>query len=470
MTAKKNKLEEKIKLMPLVKFSNSVNDNHLFAVIDTFTEFENNLFIACIAQFHDKGTRILSFDTMQMKSLLNYDKHISAKAYAQKIDQAFAKFLNIQERTLEKNEDGDDILTRQHVFNLAQVNLSSLEAKIQVNSTFAQLFNGLDRWTRFSLLQYTHLKSMYSKRLYRSLKQYRTVGVRSFTIEEFRKLFTVPKSYAPGNIDQKILKPVSQELSAVFKDFRIQKIYKKGGVRGRKLDKYKFTWSPENNTQRDISINDLLEQTIAIYYIKTNKYLSKEDQFKAIDRYKGVKLGTTKKLYENKLSTSYFLDKDPISKSSTYKRISLKKVSSYKTQAVESLVLLYERLNRDGQLEKSDIQDLVELEILLLKKQVKDFALKVKEFLSTHDRVTNNIEDVMKKFKAPNEAEINKLSVNNQIFDINQYIYDVSDEESILSDALLDNLRLKLTHVLYSQTNEYKDRKTNVVDRFDGLI
>ena len=105
MTAKNNKTEDKIKLMPLVKFSNSVNDNHLFAVIDTFTEFENNLFIACIAQFHDKGTRILSFDTMEMKSLLNYDKHISSKAYAQKIDQAFAKFLNIQERTLEKNDE-----------------------------------------------------------------------------------------------------------------------------------------------------------------------------------------------------------------------------------------------------------------------------------------------------------------------------------------------------------------------------
>lgn len=471
MTAKNNKTEDKIKLMPLVKFSNSVNDNHLFAVIDTFTEFENNLFIACIAQFHDKGTRILSFDTMEMKSLLNYDKHISSKAYAQKIDLAFAKFLNIQERTLEKNDDGDDILTRQHVFNLAQVNLSSFEAKIQVNSAFAKLFNGLDRWTRFSLLQYTHLKSMYSKRLYRSLKQYRTVGTRSYTIEEFRELFTVPESYAPGNIDQKILKPVSQELSAVFKDFKIQKIYKKGGgVRGRKLDKYKFTWSPENNTQRDISINDLLEQTIAIYYIKTNKFLSKEDRFKAIDRYKGIKLGTTKKLYENKQSTSYFLDKAPTSKKSTYQRISLKKVSSYKTQAVESLVLLYERLNRDGQLEKSDIQDLVELEILLLKKQVKDFALKVKEFLSTHDRVTNNVEDVMKKFKAPNEAEINKLSVNNKIFDINQYIYDVVDEDSVLSDNLLDNLRLELPNILYSQTNEYKNRKTNVTDRFDGII
>ena len=148
----------------------------------------------------------------------------------------------------------------------------------------------------------------------------------------------------------------------------------------------------------------------------------------------------------------------------------MKKVSSYKTQAVESLVLLYERLNRDGQLAKSDIQDLVELEILLLKKQVKDFALKVKEFLSTHDRVTNNVEDVMKKFKAPNEAEINKLSVNNKIFDINQYIYDVVDEDSVLSDNLLDNLRLELPNILYSQTNEYKNRKTNVTDRFDGII
>lgn len=75
------------------------------------------------------------------------------------------------------------------------------------------------------------------------LKQWRTIGRRTFTLEEFRKVMDVPESYRPGSIDQKILNPTAEYLAPYFVKFRITKNYTKG-IRGRKLISYTFTFKP----------------------------------------------------------------------------------------------------------------------------------------------------------------------------------------------------------------------------------
>lgn len=92
-------------------------------------------------------------------------------------------------------------------------------------------------------------------------------------------------------------------------NFRITKNYSKG-IRGRKLIGYTFTFKPESKTQKDVGYNEQIEETAHLYSIMTNTYLSTEQKFRAIDRYRGLKLGTTKEYYETAHPQTVFLDSE----------------------------------------------------------------------------------------------------------------------------------------------------------------
>ena len=49
--------------------------------------------------------------------------------------------------------------------------------------------------------------------MYRLLKQWRTVGKKEWSIEDFRYLLDIPKSYQLIDIDRKVLNPIKNELS-----------------------------------------------------------------------------------------------------------------------------------------------------------------------------------------------------------------------------------------------------------------
>lgn len=56
-------------------------------------------------------------------------------------------------------------------------------------------------------------------------------------------MLDIPKSYRESNIDQYVLKPIKQELTAIFKDLTIKKKYGKG--QGKPVIGYQFTFKPE---------------------------------------------------------------------------------------------------------------------------------------------------------------------------------------------------------------------------------
>nr|WP_260278872.1 hypothetical protein [Lactobacillus helveticus] len=93
--------------------------------------------------------------------------------------------------------------------------------------------------------------------------------------------------------------------------FKITKNYAKE-VRGRKLIGYTFSFKPESKTQKDVGYNKRLEETTHLYSIMTNTYLNTEQKFRAVDRYRGLKLGTTKKYYESAHPQTVFLDPESV--------------------------------------------------------------------------------------------------------------------------------------------------------------
>ena len=73
-------------------------------------------------------------------------------------------------------------------------------------------------WTQFEFFEFATLKSVYSKTVYRFLKQYRKTGFWKVDLEDFRNLLSIPKSYKPTHIDSRVLKPVMTELPSILRD------------------------------------------------------------------------------------------------------------------------------------------------------------------------------------------------------------------------------------------------------------
>lgn len=362
--------KEGMSLQP--KLSQNFNDNtNLFNIVDGFTELENNLFFACIAQVNDRGPSKVKFSVRAMRQMIGYKKHVNMKEFADLVMQAFKKFLQIQEEVTGLDDNGRPFKYRANLFNSGMVYVDNLECVISVSPRFTQLFNNLERWTRFSIQQYTRIHSVYSKKIFILLKQFRTTGVRYFTIEEFYEKINPPKSYKTWHIYQKIVEPAVEDLAPFFKNLSVTSNYKKG-VRGRKLAGYTFTWNPEAKNQPDFLKNNALEETQAFYNIKSNTFLSTERKFRAIDKLRGVKMGTTEKMYKGAHPNTIFLDPEASITSPTSRpmfiRGDLEEVQSYSVDQVYQLVKFYEKLNKAGALMLDDIKDLKALELLLINK------------------------------------------------------------------------------------------------------
>ncbi|BDP62490.1 hypothetical protein EfmJHP38_34280 (plasmid) [Enterococcus faecium] len=67
-------------------------------------------------------------------------------------------------------------------------------------------------------------------RLLKQYRQYRTKGFAYFSKEDFLELLDIPKSYKQPDIDKRVIKPIRQELTAIFKGLTIKKKYGKGRV------------------------------------------------------------------------------------------------------------------------------------------------------------------------------------------------------------------------------------------------
>ena len=114
---------------------------------------------------------------------------------------------------------------------------------IQLFEDALPLLNGLDSWVRYSLQQFNELESSYSKTMFRLLKQFRTKGFAYFSKDDFHELLDIPKSYRQSDINKNVIKPIRQELTAIFKGLTIKKKYGKG--RGKPVIGYQFTFKPE---------------------------------------------------------------------------------------------------------------------------------------------------------------------------------------------------------------------------------
>lgn len=206
-----------------------------------FTPVEMNLFFSIVSRMREKGDKTVRFTFDQLKDLSNYKATANVR-FVDDLKTTYEKILSL--RFGRRSESG---LSYEMfvMFTKFKINGDTPEpyVDIQIFEDALPLLNGLDSWVRYSLQQFNELQSSYSKTMFRLLKQFRTKGYAYFSKEDFHELLDIPKSYKQPDIDKRVIKPVRQELTAIFKGLTIKKKYGKG--RGKPVIGYQFSFKPE---------------------------------------------------------------------------------------------------------------------------------------------------------------------------------------------------------------------------------
>ncbi|BAQ56792.1 replication protein [Lactobacillus acetotolerans] len=248
----------------IVKYENRLNSIPL----RKFNSREMNLFFSIASRVRDKGTTEITFTFEDLRNLSKNGRH--GETFVQDLSSTYDKLLSLSAWT-----DDGRILTKFVAFTEYSINREKQIVTIAVNPKFKGLFNQLSTWTRFGLEQFVNLRSTYSKTLFRLIKQYRTVGRRDFTIQDFRAILDIPKSYRTTDIDRRVLKICREELSPIFKGLSIKKLHK---GRGNKVTGYSFTWKAEANDQDDFSKSSWYEVRKKITNIENNNSLTEKEK------------------------------------------------------------------------------------------------------------------------------------------------------------------------------------------------
>lgn len=404
----------------IVKIDNNLLEDDFPVFTKGWDSFDLDWWNIVDSQAVDHRDNLIKIPVLQMKDLV-MRKHLSNKQFIKRSNESFKKFLTLQVSI--EQTDGDKIsYMNSNLFDTSYID-SDFNAWIKVKDNAINYFNNLSTWTRFALEQATCLHTTYSKRLFMYLKKWRTVGRVTFTMEEFRHKLDVPTSYRPGSIDQKILNPVAEDLAPYFFDFRITKNYAKG-QRGRRLIGYTFSFRPERNTQNDVGFAKVVDETTRIYSIMSNTFLSPKQRFRAVDRYRGLKLGTTEEYYKSSHPHTYFLDpKNKRTKRSVLNRSDLGSLANYSISILNNLVRIYEELLHKGKLKEWDLEDLQLIENKLLEKQVQLFLksentdnpyLPNTKFIATQIFQELNDHQIIKGYNGESVMEEIKMRINSE--------------------------------------------------------
>lgn len=247
----------------IVKYHNDMNK----VALNGFNEKELNILFSLIVLSRDKGTSELAIPFSELRTLSNDD--------GKNRDRFINSMINVNSKLIQlfyKIETKDSI-TMFTLFNQFHLDLKEDILFVQINKKFAYILNDLvGNFTKFELVDFVKLKSSYSKNMFKLLKQWESKKEKEFTLEELRYLLSVPQSYNNSKFNEKVLKPIREELSKLLPNFYIEKIKSKKAVVG-----YKFSWKPKyqninyNDDVVEIQISEELQK--AFEKVSHNRYI-----------------------------------------------------------------------------------------------------------------------------------------------------------------------------------------------------
>ena len=243
----------------IVKYHNRMNEIPLTG----FNEKELNILFSLIVLARDKETTELDIPFSYLRELSNDDGK-NRKRFLDSVVKVNSKLIKLFYKI-----ETDDSIIMFTLFNKFHLDLKNDVLLVQINKDFAFILNDLaENFTMFELVEFVKLKSSYSKTMYRLLKQWQSKREKTFSVEELRRLLGVPVKYNNSKFNEKVFKPINDELKTVLPDFNIKKNRK-----GVKIISYTFTWSAGR-------VNEVIEykedEKIPVVFKSTTKAKIKE--------------------------------------------------------------------------------------------------------------------------------------------------------------------------------------------------
>lgn len=228
----------------VVKYHNNLSQLPL----KDFKGSELDILMSLCSKCKYKETQKLKFSFSELKAISNYndknDKHFIAD-----LEQTNKKLMGLNMRL-----ENEKKIIQFVLFPYFEIDKEEKTLSVKVNQDFAYLLNSLtNNFTRFELEEFVELKSCYAKSCYRQLKRFRDTGWWKVSVADFRSLMDIPKSYSNAEMTRKVLKPIEEELSPLFKDFTVDT--QRGTGRGRPIQFIIFNWTEEPR-YKDIQIEE----------------------------------------------------------------------------------------------------------------------------------------------------------------------------------------------------------------------
>ena len=268
----------------LVKYHHELNTIPL----RKFTPVEMNLFFSIVSRMREKGTQTVRFSFDQLKDLSNYKATANVR-FIDDLTETYEKILSLRFGKRSKSGLSVEMFVMFTEFKI-DGDADEPYVDIRIYEKALPLLNDLDEWVRYSLQQFTELQSSYSKTMFRLLKQFRTTGYAYFSKEDFNELLDIPKSYGETHINERVLKPIKEELTPLFRGLTIKKKYGKG--RGKPVIGYQFSFKAEAKNADDFSKGEREDLRIKMFNIEHNGELSQEEKCVAKDKVLVLKIGT----------------------------------------------------------------------------------------------------------------------------------------------------------------------------------
>lgn len=247
----------------IVKHHNDLNA----VIMRKWTAEEMNFFFAILSKAKEQGTKTLEFNKYELIEFVNYNLE-----HNKRFNETFENLANhiTQLRYVEKTSNSIEIMPLFARFKAEWTSdYKDMNVSVKLSEEFEYILNRLNaNFTTYELVEFTNIRSTYAKTMYRLLKQWRTVGVKEFSIEELRLLLDVPKSYQICDIDRAVISRIKKELSTYFKNLKVKKV--KSNKRGNPVLGYEFIWQAEE--VKNIPEKKKETKKISVRYVNSDGY------------------------------------------------------------------------------------------------------------------------------------------------------------------------------------------------------
>ena len=200
----------------IVKYHNDLNKINFTG----FNEKELNVFFSIIFHCKEQGIRELTIPFSELKSLVN-DKGKDRKRFQEVIINTHKKLIQLFFKLETENK-----ITLFTLFNKLEIDLTQDLIFVKINEEFSFLLNKLVKnYTKFELIDFINLKSIYSKNLFTKLKQWANLvkKEKKFTLDEFKNLIGVQGNYERFSaFDTYVLGQLRKDLAGVIPNFKLE--------------------------------------------------------------------------------------------------------------------------------------------------------------------------------------------------------------------------------------------------------